>query len=418
MSLLSLLCIFGFVLSAQCHMSIYVPSMWGSEPNDINSNWAVQPLQDQDFNGWWFHGTRSLNDPPPNDAITRIPAGGVLDFEITGNKAFTSMGRGLWVAPGKSPRDPPDPWSNDMHGGSSNIHAPQHADVAGCAIGIAYKSKVSDVQPNDFTIVSVVHDCIARQLQAFDFPALPACPNGRCVCAWFWIHKSVGGTDQMYMTGFQCNVTNPSKRVIGKPQVPVRCDGKPPCYLYPNWGNTTNVCHKTQTPMYWANKQGNNMQMPTNWQCAPTYNTEYGFSDGAQNQIFTDNLQELPGSLGDTLFSATENSVITSPHSIMVSPSFATKLAVTHDGNVVLSDVETGRVHWSTGTANSNGVAPYHLVLQKDGNLVLKDSRSEIYWSSNTSNIGSGPWRLKLRDVASLTIVDSNSGPIWAAKMA
>lgn len=34
------------------HMAVYVPSMWGSEPNHPNSNWAVIPLQDMTFEQW------------------------------------------------------------------------------------------------------------------------------------------------------------------------------------------------------------------------------------------------------------------------------------------------------------------------------------------------------------------------------
>lgn len=34
------------------HMAVYVPSMWGSEPNFPNSNWAVNPLQDFNYSDW------------------------------------------------------------------------------------------------------------------------------------------------------------------------------------------------------------------------------------------------------------------------------------------------------------------------------------------------------------------------------
>jgi hypothetical protein len=403
-------------------MSIYVPSMWGSEPDNINSNWACQPLQDQPFSGWWFHGTRSLNDPPVGNAVTQLPAGGTLDFEITGNKAFTSMGRGLWVKPGSGPRDVPDPWTNDMGGyGSSNIHAPAHVDVAGCALGIAYKSNVNDVQPEDFVIMSVVHDCIARQLQAFDIPALPACPNGKCVCGWFWVHKSVGGTDQMYMTGFQCNVTNPSKRNLLKSAPPVRCDGQRPCYLYPNYGNVTNSCPRAKQPIYWANNERNNVANPTNWQCAPTYNIEYGFAEGAQKEIFADNFQQIAGSIGDTLFSKDlELNLLISKgdatlNTLLVSPSHTTKLVVQEDGDVVLSDIESGKVYWSSNTAGVKGVAPFHLTMQEDGNLVLVDDVNTIFWSTNTANMGTAPYRLKLRDDVLLSVVDSNGYTFWSA---
>jgi len=394
-------------------MSIYVPSMWGSEPGNINSNWAVQPLQDYNFVDWWMHGTKSLNDPPGADNITQLPAGGTFDFEITGNKAFTSMGRGLWVKNGSTPRNIPDPWSNGMGGGSANIHAELHSEVAGCAIGIAYKSNVNDVLPTDFVIVSVVQDCISRQLQTFDFPALPACPNGKCICSWFWIHNSVGGTDQNYMTPFQCNIVNPSTFKIGMPGVPSRCDGEVSCYLYPKWGNITKTCPKAQNPMYWANNQGNNMMNPTNAQCAPVYNDSYGFPDGAQNQIFT-NLPPTPaGSMGDTLFSG--SSLSSSAATILVSPGFRTKLVMQGDGNAVLSDLNGNTVHWTSNTAGK-GVGPYRLTMQADGNLVITDSTSGTIWSSGTGGQGWVPYRLKLRDLVTLVIVDTNSTPLWSAK--
>jgi len=406
-----LIVVLGLVVCAQAHMSIYVPSMWGSEPSNPNSNWAVQPLQGLDFNDWWMHGPKSVNDPPAKNAVTSLVAGGKLDLEITGNKAFTSMGRGLWVKPGKTPRDIPDPWSNDMGGGSSNIHAPTHDEVAGCALGIAYKSNLKDVNPEDFVIFSVVHDCIARQLQAFDIPALPACPNGQCICSWFWIHDSRGGTDQMYMTPFQCNVTNPSKRVIGKPLPPIRCDGQVP---YPG-GNTTTTCRKPLQPMYWKNNERNNMANPGHY--APTYSSAYGFPEGAQHQIFIDSFECDKASLGDTLTSTNSiTATLISSTQTLTSPLCETRLTVQNDGNVVLSDIKTGKVYWTTNTAGVNGVAPYHLTMEEDGDLVLYDSKGTPFWASNTAGKGAGPYHLKLRDIVSLAVVDSNGEPLWEAK--
>lgn len=402
------------LMGAQAHMSIYVPSMWGSEPSNINSNWAVNPLEDLSFNDWWMHGPKSVNDPPPADQITQLPAGGTIDFEIGTNKAFTSMGRGLWHSNGKTSRVPPDPWANTGSEWPSNLHSPKRTDVAGCAIGIAYKSNAADVKPEDFVIVSTVKDCPARALQAFDIPYLPACPNNKCTCAWFWIHNSIGGTDQMYMTPFQCNVQNPSTRVIGTPSAPVRCDGQPPCYLYPNWGNTTTTCKKILSPMYWANKEGNNMANPTNSQCAPIYNSIYGFFEGAQHQIFTDPFKCLANSVGDTLISSTNSSIFSSPATNIVSPKCATALTVAANGVVALADVASGKVHWSTPAVS--GVAPYRLVVQNDGNLVLYDSQNKNFWASSTAGIGCAPYSLKVRDQVQLNLVDCNGDPIWTAK--
>jgi len=376
----------------------------------------VNPLQDLSFQDWWMHGQRTLNDPPAANAITQLQAGGTVDFEIATNKAFTTMGRGLWHHPGKSSRVPPDPWSNTGSEWPSNLHSPKRTDVAGCALGIAYKSNVTSVKPTDFVIMSVVKDCVARALQAFDIPFLPACPNNQCICAWFWIHNSIGGTDQMYMTPFQCNIVGASQRVIGTPVSPVRCDGKPPCYLYPDWGNTTTVCRKPLQPMYWANNEGMNMANPTNAQCAPIYSSEYGYPDGAQHQIFVDNFKCIQN-VGDTLTSSSStrpSKISSSPATQLATPSCTTKLAVQNNGDVVLSDVSSGKVYWNTNTAGK-GSAPYSFTVENNGNLVLSDSQSTL-WSSNTANVGCAPYSLKVRDAMKLTLVDCNGDHLWSSQ--
>jgi len=413
MNKLLCLVVLGVLLGCcEAHMSIWVPSMWGADSNPTTS-WMAQPLQDQNFSGWWMHGTQTLNIPPAANAVTVLPAGGSIDLEITGNKWCTSMQNGL-CSPnaGQSPRNPPVPWDNGMNDRcSANIHAPARQDVAGCALGITYKSNIRSVNPADFVIFSVAHDCIARTLQNFDIPALPACPNNMCICSWFWIHKSIGGTDQMYMTPFQCTVSNPSNLKLGTPSAPVRCDGQPPY----KGGPVTTTCKKVQNPMYWANKEGNNMANPVNTQSAPTYSDAYGFPDGAQHSIFTA-LPTVTNSIGDTLFSNGVNSISSNPFSILVSPSRTTgvKLTIQGDGNLVLYDVATGAAKWSSNTAGVAGVAPYRLLLKADGNLVVVDSQNTQFWQSNTANSGCAPYKLKVRDVRTLKIVDCNETPVWS----
>jgi len=252
----------------------------------------------------------------------------------------------------------------------------------------------------------------ARTLQAFDIPALPACPNNMCICAWFWIHKSIGGTDQMYMTPFQCTISNPSNNKIGTPVPPVRCDGQPPY----NGGPVTNICKKPLQPMYWANVDRQNMLNPVNTQSAPTYSDAYGFPDGAQHQIFV-SMPAVANSIGDTLTSNGVSTISSNPHTMLVSPSRTTgsQLTIQDDGNLVLYDVSKGSVHWSSNTANAKGVAPYHLILKSDGDLVVVDSQNTQFWASNTTNVGCAPYKLKVRDVLSIKIVDCNDEPIWSA---
>lgn len=259
--------LFKWATNIYAHLAVFTPSMYGSEPDNINSNHAVQPLQEMTFKEWWWHG--DLDKPPPKNAVLSLPARGKVDLEIAANKAFTSMGRGLLP----NPRQPPVPWLNENAWG--NMHANKLEDVAGCALGIAYKSDPHKVKPEDFVIFSVAHDCPNKQLQTFKIPNLPKCPNGRCQCAWFWIHESSGGTDQMYMTPFVCNVTgSTTKRKLGKSIPPRKCDDdKSKCIV------------GAKQPMYWKNLEGNNMPEPPHY--APTYSLKYNFKDGAQNDIFT-----------------------------------------------------------------------------------------------------------------------------------
>jgi hypothetical protein len=148
----------------------------------------------------WWHG--NLDNPPAAGEVFKLPAGGRVDVEISSNKAHTSLGRGLQA----NPRVAPEPWRNENGWGSTHnpsnelfhplpsrtlttevgidMHASARNDVAGSALAIAYKSAPHDVRPGDFVVFSVVHDSPARQLETFQVPDLPACPNGRCTCAW------------------------------------------------------------------------------------------------------------------------------------------------------------------------------------------------------------------------------------------
>jgi len=115
--------------------------------------------------------------------------------------------------------------------------------------------------------------------------------------------------------------------------------------------------------------------------------------------------------------STTKPSSISSASSThqLVTPACATKLVVQTDGNVVFSDVNNGKVYWSSNTGGK-GVGPYTLTMQNDGNLVLSDSRSSSLWTSGTSGVGAcAPYSFKVRDITKLTVVDCNSEPLWSA---
>lgn len=69
------------------------------------------------------------------------------------------------------------------------FHTTGQQDVKGCALAIAYQSDVNALQPEDFTVFSVNQTCVWYLNTEFSVPKLPACPEGGCHCAWFWIHS-------------------------------------------------------------------------------------------------------------------------------------------------------------------------------------------------------------------------------------
>ena len=69
--------------------------------------------------------------------------------------------------------------------------------MKGCALAITYESDVTKVKPEDFTIFSVNHTCVWYRDTDFSVPArMPPCPEGGCICAWFWIHSEDSGDEQ------------------------------------------------------------------------------------------------------------------------------------------------------------------------------------------------------------------------------
>lgn len=204
--------------------AIWHPSMWGYNvttemfPYD---NRPVVPLQNMPFDQWWFVSTcqctcsrtseltnlcstttsathliqkTSWNSLPVNPLSCKYPA--TKDIQT-----IMLLPRGVFrrdsvynlsYLPSASRGDIRDPNSDHTCPGqpTTAIHANNQQDVAGCAIAIAYKSNVNDVKPEDFVIFTVNWMCPWYLKTTFQVPiGMPACPDGGCICAWFWIHN-------------------------------------------------------------------------------------------------------------------------------------------------------------------------------------------------------------------------------------
>lgn len=89
------------------------------------------------------------------------------------------------------------------------------------------------------------------------------------------------------------------------------------------------------------------------------------------------------------------------------------KVVMQNDGNLVIRDVDD-TAEWSSKTAGQ-GTAPYKLVMQDDGNLVIYDADGAATWNSGTAGQGTGPYRLVMQDDRNLVVYDSTDTAIWSS---
>ncbi|OWZ60315.1 hypothetical protein C356_00172 [Cryptococcus neoformans c45] len=263
------------LLPVSGHIALWDPAMYGWN-DDPNQSDPVTPLMDLTFDQWWFHGY--IDKPPANNSIMELPAGGTYHGQVACNKALTSYGQnpaqqtGIFACDGAGPS-----------GGIGAMHtsdawkSPDPQDVKGCAIGIAYESNVTKIQPEDFTVISVNYTCPWKKQIEFQIPPdLPPCPEGGCHCMWGWVHAADAGSEQNYFLGYRCNVTD-ATGVTPLPQANTasKCD-------YPT--DTSNCTMGAKQPHYWFQKERNNNFQGT--YDPPFYNGAYGFMNGAQTDLF------------------------------------------------------------------------------------------------------------------------------------
>ncbi|KAK0476449.1 hypothetical protein IW261DRAFT_423578 [Armillaria novae-zelandiae] len=272
------------------HAALFHPSMYGFNVTGDTfpyDNRPVAPLMDMTFDRWWFHGHL---DYPPNDGdIFDLPAGQTATAEIACNKGATSY---FASSDGGDIREPDNPNNVCPGAGMDEYHTTGIDDLTGCALAIAYKNDARSVAPEDFTVFSVNQTCVWTRFTDFQVPGrMPPCPDGGCICAFFWIHSPDSGGEQNYMNGFKCNITESTSTVaLAKPQLPRRCGSD----LANNkqFGFPANCTHGAKQPFYWFNQEQNNMFEGT--YSPPIYTDLYNFLDGSQDDIFEDSYDSLP----------------------------------------------------------------------------------------------------------------------------
>jgi len=85
------------------------------------------------------------------------------------------------------------------------------------------------------------------------------------------------------------------------------------------------------------------------------------------------------------------------------------KFKLLTNGNLVLRDTETQTPIWKSHTANQ---PVSHLILQQNGNLVLRSTSDSTLWSSQTS--GTDAVQLFLDNAGMLALYDDDNNAVWA----
>lgn len=270
---------------ANAHTAAFAPGMYcqgGPDPNqdNPNTNDVVVPLFNLPRSEWWFQADRGCDRVPPAPGVfLELPAGGSFTVELAHNRAQTTMSfDGQFTSQWPDGQEHPEDWRGpgsppDCIQEDGAMHTNNQSMAAGTAFAISYNSDLSAVTMENLVVFTVLPNTPWKRIATYAVPNdLPPCPQGGCTCAWLWVPKGCGEPN-MYMQGFKCMVTGSnSNRRLAPAQPPRYC---------PNF----NDCVRGAKQMIvFQQAEGNNVVQPQG--DFVSYSADWGFSPGAQNDIF------------------------------------------------------------------------------------------------------------------------------------
>ncbi|KAF9009666.1 hypothetical protein BDQ17DRAFT_1406668 [Cyathus striatus] len=176
---------------------------------DLNTASPVTPLYQLSKNDWWFHHINGCDNFPPADGdFLELPAGGDFTVEIASNRAKTTLSyNGIYTSDWPDGSTYPEDYNVPSCITSPNMHTQNQSMAAGTAFAISYVSDIKQVTPDNLAVFSVRYHTPWKRVTSYSVPAaMPACPDGGCICAWGWVPNGCGQPN-IYHQAFKCKVT-------------------------------------------------------------------------------------------------------------------------------------------------------------------------------------------------------------------
>jgi outer membrane protein assembly factor BamB len=104
------------------------------------------------------------------------------------------------------------------------------------------------------------------------------------------------------------------------------------------------------------------------------------------------------------------------PLDALTSANILYKLVYKQDGNMAIVKVSTGKELWSTSIKDTTNLKPGKVVMSHDGNVIMYDADSKIYWTSSSNNKGEAPYRMELQNDGSIAVFDAKNTVLWTTK--
>jgi hypothetical protein len=129
------------------------------------------------------------------------------------------------------------------------------------------------------------------------------------------------------------------------------------------------------------------------------------------------NMQTWSTATSQAVLDTLGNERILSQNSFLASNNHRFYVRLQDDGNFVLYNGPDFQAKFAVWASNTGGVgqAPFRLVVQNDGNMVIYDRNGTATWSSNTWSQGVAPYRLVMQDDRNLVLYDSNNKATWSS---